>query len=247
MTVEPLASVATSGDPSIPELPRRRGELALALQEAFTVAVRLRTRRQVATDAPSFRAHIKRLLAAADAQAREAGYDSGDVRLAVYAFIAFLDESVLNSGQTMFAEWPRQPLQEEVFGDHVAGENFFRHLRELLSRPDSESVADVLEVFQLALLLGFRGRFAADAAGHESVMRTVQEKMGRIRRGSTPLAPAWALPANEKAPRTKDPWLRGLLFTVVAATILAVVLYIVFHFSLAGDLDELARLRPGAT
>jgi type VI secretion system protein ImpK len=103
-----------------------RGDLALALQEAFTVAVRLRAGRQVAADATSFRAHIKQLLGAADQRARAAGYDGDTVKLAVYAFIALLDESVLTSGQPMFAEWARQPLQEEVFGEHMAGENFFR-------------------------------------------------------------------------------------------------------------------------
>ncbi|MGH7505688.1 MAG: DotU family type IV/VI secretion system protein, partial [Longimicrobiales bacterium] len=77
----------------------RRGELALALQEAFTVAVRLRTNRQVAANADAFRAHVKQLLGAADRQARGAGYDADLVRLAVYAYIAFLDESVLNSSQ----------------------------------------------------------------------------------------------------------------------------------------------------
>src|SRR5690606_17285143 len=96
--------------------PARRGELALALQEAFTVAVRLRTNRQVAANAQSFRAHVKQLLDGAHRHAAHAGYNPELIRLAIYAYIAFLDESVLNSGQAMFAEWPRQPLQEEVFG-----------------------------------------------------------------------------------------------------------------------------------
>src|SRR5690606_3296362 len=87
----------------------RRGQLALALQEPFTVAIRLRANRQVAADADSFRAHIKQLLNAADREARRLGYDGEYVRLAVYAYIAFLDESVLNSEQPMFAAWPRQP------------------------------------------------------------------------------------------------------------------------------------------
>src|SRR5690606_10520389 len=137
----------------------RRGQLALALQEPFTVAIRLRANRQVAADADSFRAHIKQLLGAADRAARRLGYDGGDVRLAVYAFIAFLDESVLNSNQPMFAAWPRQPLQEEIFGEHMAGENFFRYLDDLLARQDSEDLADLLEVYQLCMLLGFRGRY----------------------------------------------------------------------------------------
>src|SRR5690606_39884196 len=122
-------------------------------------------KRQAAADAESFRAHVKNLLAAADRDARQAGYDPEYVKLAVYASIALLDESVLNSSQPMFASWPRQSLQEEVFGDHIAGENFFAHLQDLMARQDSEDLADVLEVFHLCLLLGFRGRYAFRADG----------------------------------------------------------------------------------
>ena len=42
--------------PTALPLQGRRGQLAMALQEAFTVAVRLRADRQVAADADSFRA-----------------------------------------------------------------------------------------------------------------------------------------------------------------------------------------------
>ena len=98
---------------------RRRGTLALVLQEALTAIVRLRANRQAAADAESFRAHLKQLLATADDQSRRAGYDQGTVKRAIYAATVFLDESVLNSSQPMFADWPRKPLQEEIFGGHI--------------------------------------------------------------------------------------------------------------------------------
>ena len=138
----------------------RSGALAIAFQEVFTVAIRVRAKRQMAADAESFRTHVKQLLAVADREARQAGYEAEYVKLAVYAYIALLDESVLNSNQPMFASWPRQSLQEEVFGDHIAGENFFVHLQDLMARQDSQDLADILEVFLLCLLLGFRGRYA---------------------------------------------------------------------------------------
>jgi len=58
----------------------REGLLALSLQEAFTVTVRLRSGRQVAADAFSFRAHVKQLLQGADREARQAGYASEQIR-----------------------------------------------------------------------------------------------------------------------------------------------------------------------
>lgn len=220
-----------------------RGFLAIALQEAFTAAARLRANRQVAADADSFRVQIKHLLAKADAEARQAAYDPADVKLAIYGFVAFLDESVLNSGQPMFASWPRQPLQEEIFGDHRGGQAFFTHLDDLLARADTEQVADVLEVFQLCLLLGFRGRYgAADDGGLKSRQEATRRKIERIRGTATVLSPPAALPVDEPMPKLRDPWLRKLLTVLGILFVVTVVLFLVFSLSLGREIDELRAL-----
>ncbi|CAN5668783.1 type IVB secretion system protein IcmH/DotU [soil metagenome] len=239
MTTATLESVPRASAAS----PTRRGVLALLLQEAFTAAIRLRGNRQVVANADAFRAHIKQLLATADREARQAGYEGEYVKLAVYAFVAFLDESVLNSNQPAFAAWPRQPLQEEIFGDHTAGETFFLHLRELLSRQDSEELADVLEVFQLCLLLGFRGRYGVgDQSGIEGLTAAVQEKIVRIRGGQPPLSPMWALPPQETVAVAHDPWVPRLAVATAAAIALAVVLFVVFRLLLDSGITELQTI-----
>lgn len=222
----------------------RRGALALSLQEAFTAAVRLRTHRQRAADADTFRAQIKHLLALANRDATQAGYDPRSVKLALYAYVAFLDESVLGSGEPGLASWPRQSLQEEVFGDHMAGETFFAHLDELLARQDSDEVADVLEVFLLCLLLGFRGRYGADRGALDAHVRAAREKVARIRGGREPLSSQWPLPANEAVPSASDPWVPRLWRAAAAACALAVVLFIAYRLSLGswvGEIQALAR------
>lgn len=98
--------------------------LATIYQENLTVIVRLRSNRQPIQDADSFRERIRSGLAAAEQQAMRRGYSGEDVRVATFAVVAFLDESVLNSGLALFADWPRKPLQEELFGVHIAGEIF---------------------------------------------------------------------------------------------------------------------------
>lgn len=220
-----------------------RGELALALQEAFTVAVRLRSGRQVAADAASFRVHVKQLLTAADQRARAAGHDGQSIKLAVYAYIALLDESVLSSSQPMFADWSRQPLQEEVFGDHVAGENFFRTVQELLARQDSDQLADLLEVYQLCLLLGFHGRYGSDPAGIQAVQSAIQAKIQRIR-GAPPadLVSGWQLPDHEQIALGRDVWSRRLVLITGAALALAATLYILYRVLLRAGVAELQRL-----
>jgi type VI secretion system protein ImpK len=225
-------------------VPASRGELALSLQEAFTVAVRLRAGRQVAADGASFRAHVKQLLAAADQRARSIGYDGESVKLSVYAYIALLDESVLGSGQPMFSDWSRQPLQEEVFGEHMAGENFFRNVQELLGRQDAEAVADVLEVYQLCLLLGFHGRYGmGDPGGVHSVTSAIHAKIERIR-GNAPaeLVPDWPLPAQESLDLGRDRWVRTLVFVAGGALLVAVTLYLMYRVLLGSAITELRSL-----
>jgi len=224
----------------------RRGELALSLQEAFTVAVRLRAGRQVAADAVSFRAHIKQVLAAADQRARAVGYDGDTVKSAVYAYIALLDESVLTSANPIFADWSRQPLQEEVFGEHMAGENFFRTVQELLGRQDSEELADLLEVYQLCLLIGFHGRYgASDASGVHAISSTIQAKIARIRSdapGVAELAPDWRLPGVEQLTRGTDIWARRLTLVAAGALGLAVILFLLYLLVLRSGIGDLRAL-----
>ncbi len=221
----------------------RRGSLALALQEAVTVTVRLRTGRQIPNDAHSFRAHIKQLLATADDTARRAGYAAGDVKLAIYAVTVFIDESVLNLAQPMFADWPRQPLQEEIFGGHTGGETFFQNLRELLGRQDSEDLADLLEVYQLCLLLGLKGRYSLGDPGQlEAIMAVAGEKIQRVRGAVGSISPSGALPSGERIPAARDPWVRYLAFATLAAALLALVLFTVFRLSLGSGVSDLRAL-----
>jgi len=199
----------------------------LSLQEALTVTVRLRADRQIASDAGSFRQHIKQLLAAADRRARETGYDGQYVKLAVYAFVAFLDESVLSSSNPMFGDWHRRPMQEEIFGDMLGGEVFFQNLRDLLARQDSEDLADLLEVYQLCMLLGFKGRYAAGDGGElGALMATVQDKVMRIRGGAEPVSASWALPEGEEVKVRQDSWLKRMRILAGTALVLTLLLWV---------------------
>jgi type VI secretion system protein ImpK len=233
ITTAPESSAATSAN-SHP-----RGGLALTLQEAFTATIRLRANRQVAADAGSFRAHIQQLLKAAHQEARRIGYSSADVGLAVYAFVAFLDESVLTSKQPMFDGWSGQPLQAEMFRDHMAGEMFFRRLDELLGQQDSENLADVLEVFQLCMLLGFRGRYGGDNGSLQALISAVNTKIMRIRGGHHEISTLWKLPAEEGVEPARDPWLPRLVAVTAGLFAVALVLFAVFYFLLRSRIATL--------
>jgi len=204
---------------SSPSLPSRRGQLALSLEEVFTVICRLRADKPGGSDPQAFRERVKRWLSKAARDGAQAGYPEESIALAGYAVIAFLDESVLNSPQPMFSEWPRRPLQEEVFGEFLGGEAFFANLQSLLGQPDSEELADVLEIYLLCLVLGFQGRYASGGRAElDELRRRTRDKIVRIRGPWGDLSPSWSPPGGNEIPARRDPvtrWLGGAAAIVI--------------------------------
>lgn len=228
--ISPLASYRGTSS----AMDRRGWNIALEFQEVFTIVVRLRFQRQAVTsDAVSFRAEMKKRLREAEQRARSRGYSAEDVKQAVFAVVAFLDESVLSSRNPTFADWPRLPLQAELFGHQLAGEIFFQELQKVLNRPDTNEVADLLEVYGLCLLLGFKGRFAAGGAGDLRQMQlALQEKIHRIRGLSGVLSPRGMIPAEAVRLVQTDPWVRRLLVGAIVTTAVTIVLGIMFKMIL---------------
>ncbi len=222
---------------------RRRENLALAFQEILTVSGRLRSGRHAVADAATFRYNILEGLKAADQAARAQGYNTEDIKLAVFAVVAFVDESVLNAGNPLFADWPRRPLQEELFGHHVAGEIFFQNLKDLLGRSDSQDLADVLETYHLCLLLGFAGRYSMGGRGElKAIIDATADKIRRIRGGAGDLSPAWALPPEPPRASGSDPWVKRLSIAAGSCFILALLLFVVFKLSLGSGVSSLSDL-----
>jgi type VI secretion system protein ImpK len=202
----------------------RVNSLALCFQEALTAIVRVRFQRQQVQDSESFRAQMRRTLQSAMQEGRTLGYSSDTVQMGVFAAVAFLDESVLNLQSPVFSDWARRPLQEELFGGHLAGEMFFTNLRALLGQQDSAEVADALEVHCLCLEMGYRGRYALGDSGElHQVLRQALAKIERTR-GPAQLMPPITAPAVPPA-RTKDTWTRVLLLTTCVLAGLTVVAF----------------------
>ena len=221
---------------------RRPENLPLIFQEVFTAIERLRSNRQGVADSQSFRHHTREALKTAASQALAAGYPSEDVKFATFATVAFLDESVLNSRNPVFTDWLRKPLQEELFGTHIAGEVFFQNLQQLLGRNDSADLADVLEVHYLCLLLGFGGRYSAGNRGElAQVMNLAAEKIRRVRGQLGPLSPAWQLPQEIVGSRS-DPLVRKLGFLALASVILLVLLFGGYKVALGSGVSDLRAI-----
>lgn len=74
-----------------------------------------------------------------------------------YALAAFFDELVLSSNWLYRTQWMMQPLQMEFFGEHLAGEGFFKRLNQL--RQDPLANIELLELFYVCLQFGFEGMY----------------------------------------------------------------------------------------
>ncbi len=94
--------------------------------------------------------------------AKKQGASTDDIDAAKYAFCAAVDEIVLRSSFAIRDAWERRPLQLVLFGDQLAGENFFIRLESLRAKGSAHLQA--LEVFHMCLLLGFQGRYIIEGS-----------------------------------------------------------------------------------
>ena len=230
----------------MPEAAPQMQNLASCYENALTIILRLSSlQRSSATNSQDFRTSIRAAPQGVFAmeQAKSLGYSSEVNQLSFFAVVALLDESVLKMQNPAFADWAQRPLQEEMFGHNRAGEVFFDHLRNLLSRQDSAETADCLEVYCLCMLLGFKGKYAlgpsrtyvsgSSQAEHwgasrtsgelDALIRQCREKINRIRGEARFLPDEPLIPVKQTA--AVDGWSRGL---AIAAAILAVILLLSF-------------------
>jgi type VI secretion system protein ImpK len=217
----------------------RTDNLALIFQEVLTAIVRLRSNRQELSDAESFRFYMREAIKTAIQEARnQAGYNADDIKMATLALTGFLDESVLNARNPIFADWPRKPLQEELFGIHMAGEIFFRNLEQLMGRSDSADLADLLEVHYLCLLLGYGGRYSIGGRGElQAITTATGERIRRIRGvSSDPFMEILSEPEVVKT--TEDPWVKKFLIAAVACFVLVLALFVIFKVTLGSSASE---------
>jgi type VI secretion system protein ImpK len=93
-------------------------------------------------------------------QSNKLGIDEHDFNDAKYAFCATIDEMILRSDFSVKDEWLLRPLQLTMFGDQLAGENFFKRLDRL--REAGPKHLPAIEVFYMCLLMGFQGHYIFD-------------------------------------------------------------------------------------
>jgi type VI secretion system protein ImpK len=167
------------------------------------------------------------------------GYREGQLQNAKFALAAFVDESVLAG--PLKEEWEKYPLQLEYFREALAGTKFFERLDTLLKRAETE--ADVVEVYYLCLLLGFKGKydvFLEDQLPGE--INRVGERLrqaGRLRGGA--LSPHWKVTDQPEPPPPEPELPRWVIWTAVGSIGLVAFVYTILNWILISDVNDFKR------
>jgi type VI secretion system protein ImpK len=85
------------------------------------------------------------------------GISTEAVNEAMYAIVALIDETVLSVSGACRDYWFSRPLQLDLFGDNIAGEEFYIKLQKVLAQ--AEKKKDVLEMYYICLSLGYEGKY----------------------------------------------------------------------------------------
>ncbi|AHG43324.1 type VI secretion system protein ImpK [Pseudomonas syringae CC1557] len=207
------------------------------VRDFITMALIVRRGRQ-AISVIAFESSVDSFFADLERQARSANYSVEQVKDAQYALCAFLDESVLRSGDNdMRRHFEMEPLQFRYFGVHLAGEGFFEKIE--LLRADVKKNLDVLEVYHLCLALGFEGKFGL---GQKDQLRylanTLGQDIARYRKTPKALSPDWALPdqVSQMLRHEVPVWLYLVLIALVCLGV-----YLTLDWLLGKDVAALAE------
>jgi type IV/VI secretion system ImpK/VasF family protein len=90
-----------------------------------------------------------------------------------FALVALIDESIVNSTWLHKEYWLQQTLQYELYGNDVAGEEFYDRLNTLMLIPQ-QHYAEV-SVYYLCLCFGFRGQYTQDSTEVTTLIAKVKQ------------------------------------------------------------------------
>lgn len=202
-----------------------------------------------------FHQRVGNFLVQFETNARNLEKPAAAIEHAKYAFCAMMDEIILASDFSIRTEWERNPLQLRLFGEHLAGENFFDKLERL--RIDPPANVEALEVFYTVLLLGFQGKYLIEGVEKlDYLISRLGQEITHARGGRNAFSPNWKLPHQfQSYVRNELPlWLFFALLGLVGS-----VFFFSFKWWLTRGTDELdlfqkrpvmtspARGAPGTT
>jgi type VI secretion system protein ImpK len=174
-----------------------------------------------------------------EAQARAGGVSPEHVVAARYVLCTLIDETAAGTPWGASGAWAQQGLLALFHNETSGGEKSFQLLARLMESPQAN--LDLLEFMYVALQFGFEGRYRIADGGARQLEAIRRRLLSLIRtqRGEyeRDLSPSWrGLPP---VPQSRLAWLPVWVVGAVA-TVVAIVIYLGFSFSLGRASDRLA-------
>lgn len=158
-------------------------------------------------DPVRFRQKVYQFLDTFERDAKKKGFLSDDIHEAKYSYCALIDETIMTSQDSDFENlkeaWELNPLQLDLFGSQVAGDEFFERLDKL--REQGAKHLPALEVYHYALLLGFQGRYRLEAPEKiRYLIARLGDEIEHLRGNKNEFSPFWAIPDHIKHTLTSE-------------------------------------------
>lgn len=216
------------------------------LHDGFYLLLLLKNR-YTPGDAEQFRTQVRRLLDNFERSARLLHASPDDIHAAKYAFCAAVDETILSSSMSIRDAWECAPLQLTLFGDQLAGQNFYVKLKEVRHRGDASVQA--LEVFYMCLLTGFQGKYMLD--GKEKLnylIATLDKEIAHLKGKRAQFAPHAKAPDHIKHLVKADipMWIIGAALALLGIVTYAGLSWLLAHHTntALGGYFDVIKLAP---
>ncbi len=208
-------------------------------RDCFDALIQLRRLDDASLPAPSeLHRRLRGFVDAMFQRASQAGFAREDVNDLAYAVVALADDIVMARSEDLRQFWAGQSLQLHYFHENVAGEAFFTRLANLRRDPRRR---EILQVYALALLLGFQGRYRVRGGDLEllTLVEDLQRELGTGRR----FDPEALSPHGERPEEVRG---RGrgsglVLWIALGALGFAVLLYAGLRLSLGMSTDAVVE------
>jgi type VI secretion system protein ImpK len=193
------------------------------------------------SDLPSPELVHRRLKSFIDAmlkRAGELGFSQQDSQDIAYPVVALADELALAKSDSFREYWLANLLQFSYFRENRAGDGFFTRLEEVRKDPHR---TEILRVYYLCLIFGFRGRFRVRGGELELMQLTesLQRELARTYRFNTETLS----PHGERPPESAVSARRSLPLLAISAAVVvfALLVYTGLRVGLASSVSSFAK------
>jgi len=191
------------------------------------------------TPSNEMRHQIDGLFKKMEERGTQGGFKERQLLDAKFALAAFVDETVLAGGFPLREAWERYPLQLEYFKEALAGNKYFERLEGLIKQGET----DLVEIYYLCLLLGFKGKYSVFLEEQlPGVINATAEYLrgaGRLR--ARLLSPHGLLNDQPEPPPPEPELPRWLKLSALAAVAVMIFAYLVLNWSLLSTLEGVMK------